>query len=147
MDLGDVDWLQGISIVHDRVAQMVSLSQMSYIETIVCHFNLEIMHEVWMPMEHNLPLSHAQSPNSVGRVEEMASILYQGAVVSAIYVSLCMRLDVTFAMHKLTQCSVNPGMAHWLSIQSPLISLDDATLCTNSSQTNTSTQAAWLDRL
>ena len=33
------------------------------------------------------------------------------------YASLCTRPEIAFAVHKLAQFSVNPGMAHWLAIQ------------------------------
>ena len=113
-------WLLGISPIHNRAAQTVSLSQTSYIKTITQCFYLENTHDVWMPMEHKLPLSHPQSPNSIEKVEEMAAIPYCGAVVSAMYASLCMRPDITFAVHKLAQYSINPGMVYWLAIQQVL---------------------------
>ncbi len=123
MDLGDVCWLLGISITRNRPAQTVSLSQKAYIEMITRRFNLEDSHAVWTPMEHKLPLSHDQSPQSIEKVEEMASVPYRGAIGSAMYASLCTRPDISFAVHRLVQYSVAPGMAHWLVIQQVILYL------------------------
>ena len=46
MDLSDVHWLLGISIVHDRAAQTVALSQTSHIKTITRCFHLETTHDI-----------------------------------------------------------------------------------------------------
>ena len=74
MDLGEVANGYLYCTAHNRAAQMVSLGQTSYIETIVYQFNLENTHEIWTPTEHKLLLSHTQFPDLAKRVEEMATI-------------------------------------------------------------------------
>ena len=49
-DLGPIHWLLGIKITHNRPARTISLSQTSYIDSIIMHFNLNDAKSYGTPM-------------------------------------------------------------------------------------------------
>jgi hypothetical protein len=53
-DLGELHWLLRIEIVQNRDARTIHLSQKSYIDTVICRFNLEDAKPFSTPMETNV---------------------------------------------------------------------------------------------
>jgi Reverse transcriptase (RNA-dependent DNA polymerase) len=50
-DLGDIHWLLGVSITHDCKTRTVSLSQASYIDTVVARFKMQDAYPVATPLD------------------------------------------------------------------------------------------------
>src|SRR5438477_6632799 len=55
-DLGPLSWLLGIRVTRDRSARTITLSQQSYIDTILSHCNFTSMTPHTTPMDLNLVL-------------------------------------------------------------------------------------------
>ena len=54
MDLGTADWLLGIKITRDLEAQTISLSQKSYIDSILMQFNFTDLKPFTTPMDPSI---------------------------------------------------------------------------------------------
>jgi hypothetical protein len=71
VDLGEIHWLLGIEVKRNREQCTLSLSQKSYIASILRRYNLEDTKPLSIPMNPNVNLSSAQSPRTV---EELAAM-------------------------------------------------------------------------
>jgi Reverse transcriptase (RNA-dependent DNA polymerase) len=73
-DMGELHWLLGIEIKRDPKKHTISLSQWSYIQSIIDHYGLSNAHMVSMPLDlHNL-LSKNQCPTTPYEFGEMCHI-------------------------------------------------------------------------
>lgn len=116
-DEGPIHWILGFAVEHDRDARTLSLSQLSYIESILRCFNLEDARPVSMPMDPHIQLSMAQSPQTASEAAKMRNVPYREAVGSLMYASLGTRPDITYAVSILACFSDNPGRAHWEAVK------------------------------
>src|SRR5258705_12498284 len=87
-DLGELHWLLGIKIQHDRTAHLLHLSQQSYIDAILCHFGFKDLKPVSIPMDMQVSLSTAQSPASTADFAAMRNIPDHEAVGLLMYLAL-----------------------------------------------------------
>jgi hypothetical protein len=116
-DLGEVHWLLGVEIRHDRANRTLSLSQGAYTKTILARFNLENASTVAMPMDPGQRLSKTQSPSTQEEIEDMADVPYRELVGSLMYAAVATRPDIAHAITALSQFLENPGRAHWQAVQ------------------------------
>ena len=61
-DLGPANWLLGIKITRDLEAWMISLSQSTYINSILMHFNFTDLKPYATPMDPSICFSRDQCP-------------------------------------------------------------------------------------
>jgi hypothetical protein len=116
-DLGELHWLLGIEIKRDRERRTISMSQRSYINSILRRYSLEDLKPVSTPMEPHVRLSSSQSPCTGAEFAAMRHVPYREAVGSLMYASLGTRPDISFAITTLSRFSVNPGTAHWDAVK------------------------------
>jgi hypothetical protein len=112
-DFGPISWFLGIKVIRDREARTISLSQTSYINSILTRFNFDDLRPLSTPMDPTLTLSKTQSPTSIRDIIEMKKIPYREAIGSLMWASMGTRPDITFAVALLSQFSENPGAIHW----------------------------------
>jgi hypothetical protein len=112
-DLGELHWLLGIEVMHDRDSHTLRLSQKSYIKDIIRRFNFDDLRPISTPMDPNLVLSASQSPSTPEQVAAMRNIPFREAIGSLMYASLGTCPDITFAIARLSRFLQNPGQAHW----------------------------------
>jgi hypothetical protein len=112
-DLGPVHWLLGIKITRDREARTISLSQTSYIDTILSRFSLSDAKPVASPISPGTVLSKADAPTDATEMARMSKTPYREAVGSLMYAAVATRPDITFAVSALSQFLENPGDIHW----------------------------------
>lgn len=116
-DEGPIHWILGFAVERNREARTLSLSQVSYIDSIIRCFNLEDAKPVTTPMEPAVHLSATQSPQTAAEAAEMRDVPYREAVGSLMYASLGTRPDITYAVSILSRFSENPGRAHWDAVK------------------------------
>lgn len=116
-DLGPAHWLLGIKVTRDLAERTISLSQHSYIDSIITRFNFNDLKPVSTPMDANLALTKAQSPSSVSDIARMRNVPYREAVGSLMYAAMGTRPDIAFAVTTLAQFSDNPGWVHWEAVK------------------------------
>jgi Reverse transcriptase (RNA-dependent DNA polymerase) len=112
-DLGDVHWLLGVAITCDRKSRTVSLSQASYIDTVVAQFNMQDAYPVATPLDHGIRLSVKMCPSNEKEKQKMSKKPYQVAVGSLMYAAITTWPDISFAVQQLSQFASNPGDQHW----------------------------------
>jgi Reverse transcriptase (RNA-dependent DNA polymerase) len=116
-DLGPVKWLLGIKVTRDLKARTVSLSQLSYIDSILTCFNFTDLKPFATPMDPLIWLSKDQCPQTLEEVADMCKVPYREAVGSLNYCAVVMRLDIAFFVSLLAQFMENPGRIHWEAIK------------------------------
>jgi hypothetical protein len=97
-DLGPVHWLLGIKIMHNCQAHTISLSQTSYINTILSRFSLSNAKPVVTPITPGTILSKADCPSDDTEQTQMKKTPYCKAVGSLMYTSVASCPDITFAV-------------------------------------------------
>ena len=79
-DLGDVHWLLGVKITWDRKSQTVSLSQTSYMDTVIMQFRMQETYPVSTPLEIGVHLSKSMSPKDEKEGQQMLKKPFQAAM-------------------------------------------------------------------
>jgi len=119
-DLGELHYILGIQVKHDRTACTISLNQTTYIHNVLECFGMENLNPVSTPLNTKGRLSAAQSPQtkeeSKAYLEYARGLVYIQIVGSVIYVTQT-RPDVLHAVGVLSQFSANPGKAHLESLK------------------------------
>jgi Reverse transcriptase (RNA-dependent DNA polymerase) len=112
-DLGDVHWLLGVAITCDRTARTDSLSQGSYIDTVIARFKMQEAYPVATPLDTGTRRSVQMCPATKEEKQKMEKKPYQMAVGSLMYAAITTRPDITFSVQQLSQFASNPGCQHW----------------------------------
>jgi hypothetical protein len=112
-DLGPVSWLLGIEIKRNRDERTISLSQQSYIASILQRFNFTDAKPLAMPMDPNVQLSTDHCPTSVRDIALMKQVPYREAVGSLMWAAVGTRPDIAYPVGVLSKFLDNPGPAHW----------------------------------
>jgi hypothetical protein len=103
----------GLKVHRDQTECTLTLSQKSYINTIVDWFYLADAKSVQTPMELGLTLSIDQGSGTVAEVQAMQDIPYQMAIGSLMYAATSMCPDLAFPVAMLLQFMCNLGRLHW----------------------------------
>ena len=131
-DLGSARQILGMSIIRDRVAGTLKLSQEKYIQKVLEKFSMSDAKARSTPLGSNLKLSKSQSPKKEADKAEMAKIPYASAVGSLMYAMVCTRPDIAHAVGVVSRFMSNPGKEHWEGVKWLLRYLKgtaDVTLC------------------
>ena len=112
-DLGPISWLLGLAIVCNRAKWTLSISQKTYIESIIRHFNLEDAKELTVPIDSNIHLSKVDCPTSDEEKAEMKKIPYREAIGALNWVAIASWPDIVFVIGQLAQFLENLGWVHW----------------------------------
>jgi hypothetical protein len=116
-DLGGIHWLLGIKIMRDREARTISLSQTTYIDTILERFSLADAKPYATPMVPGANYTRAQAPSDAAEAAYMEKIPYREAIGSLMYAAIATRPDIAFAVSTLSQFLDNPGRIHWEAVK------------------------------
>jgi hypothetical protein len=116
-DLGPVSWLLGIEIKRNREARSISLSQQSYITSILQRYNFSDAKPIAMPMDPNVQLTTEHRAISIKDIAAMKHIPYREAVGSLMWAAVGTRPDIAFPVGILSKFLDNPGPAHWEAVK------------------------------
>ena len=116
-DLGELHWMLGIEVKHDCPGCLVHLSQRTYIDTSLCHYNLANLKPLSMPMGHQVRLSSDQAPASTVECAMMHDVPYCEAVGALNWAALATCPDIVFAVAMVAHFTANPGPAHWDAVK------------------------------
>jgi hypothetical protein len=115
-DLGEASLFLGNRIIRDRRNKTLKLDQEVYCEAVLKRFEMEKAGTVGMPIEVGEKLSKADNATDE-ELEEMKEIPYMEAIGSLMYLSVCTRPDISFAVSHLSRYSQNPGPKHWTAVK------------------------------
>ena len=108
-DLGPAHFFLGMQIIRQPEQHKITLMQDQYIDTVMKRFNFEDAYPVSTPMEPGSRLTNnSETPDSTQADE----ILYRSILGSMMYLMLCTRPDLAFAIGKLSKYSANPTTEH-----------------------------------
>ena len=96
---------------------MLALSQALYIDKILARFSMENSKKGTLPFRHGVHLSKEQSPKTLEQKERMSRIPFASAVGSLMYVMLCTRPDVCYAVGIVSRYQSDPGEEHWIAVK------------------------------
>jgi hypothetical protein len=106
-DLGEAEYILGIQIIRNADRTSITLSQRSYMHTILRRFEMEHCKPVLTPMEPGLRLE----PLPAG--SQPFDVPYQALIGSLMYLMLATRPDIAFAVSQLSRFAVRPSESHW----------------------------------
>ncbi|PKI69339.1 hypothetical protein CRG98_010273 [Punica granatum] len=119
-DLGEVTYILGIRIYRDRPKRLIGLSQALYLDKVLKRFNMQDSRRGLLPMRHGIHLSKAMSPKTPVEREKMSHVPYAPAIGSLMYVMLCTRSDIAYAVSMTSRYRSNSGPDHWTAIKNIL---------------------------
>ena len=71
IDLGPISWLLGIQVTRNQESQTITLSQKSYIDSILAWFNLTDVKPLATPMDPNISFLKDQCPTAPDEIAQM----------------------------------------------------------------------------
>ena len=116
-DLGPANWLLGIKITRDPERRTMSLSQESYIDSILTKFNFTDLKPFSTPMDPSIRFSRDQCPQTIEEIADMKKVPYREAIGSLNYCAVATRPDIAFSVSLLAQFMDNPGRVHWEAVK------------------------------
>ncbi len=116
-DLGPIHWILGIKVTHNHSMHTISLSQSSYIDTVLSHFKMDSTNPVGCPMAPSAIFTKDQSPTEAQELDHMHKVPYREAIGSLMYLAVTTHPDITFSITTLSQFLNNPGVPHWEGVK------------------------------
>ena len=116
-DLGEIHWVLGIEIKRDRMARTISLSQRTYIDTILEEFKLKDAAPLTVPAEPGAILGKHQCPESTREKEDMANVPYARGVGKVMYYYVATGPQIGYITRVLAQFMANPDRPHWEALK------------------------------
>ena len=116
-DLGEASHILGIKLLRDRKQRMLGLSLATYIDHILACFSMQDSKKGFLHFRHGITLSKDQCPKTLNEIEKMKEVPYASAVGSLMYVMLCTRPDICFAVGMVSKYQSNPGQEHWTMVK------------------------------
>ena len=110
-DMGTAHFFLGIEIIRKRNSHQISLNQFAYIQKILERFHHTDAHTVSTPLKPGSKLLEADTTNS-GK-KEVDETEYQSMIGSLMYLMLCTRQDIAFAVGALSRNNNSPRVGHW----------------------------------
>jgi hypothetical protein len=107
----------GIEVKWNHWAGTISLSQCSYIESILHCFSLTELKLLSTPFDTQVRLTSKQAPADVAEFVAMQDVLYHKAIGTLNWAMLATRPDIAFAVLTVACFSTNLGLAHWEAIK------------------------------
>jgi hypothetical protein len=117
VDLGDINWLLGVSVTRDLKDKTISLGQQTYIEQIVARFGLTDARPDVTPMEPGAdyhPNSPGVSPTLLTPAEKTT---YREMIGSLMYCATMTRPDIAYAVSTLSQFLEAPRITHLKAVK------------------------------
>jgi ATP-binding cassette subfamily B (MDR/TAP) protein 1 len=108
-DLGAAEKILGMEITRDINSSLLFLSQHKYINKVLYRFNMPDAKKVTTPIAPHFKLSSTQSPVSDEDIEYMSRVLYSSDVGSLMYVMVCSRPNLSYAMSLVSRYVANSG--------------------------------------
>ena len=73
---------------------------------------MQVTKREFLPMSHGISLSKTQCPMTQDEQDRMSKIPYASAIGSIMYVMLCTRPDVSYALSITSRYQLDPGKIH-----------------------------------
>ncbi len=105
----------GLQIDRNRERRELLLSQPQYIAG--SRFKMSTCFPTKTPADTQSHLTTSMSPTTPEGISSMAGVPYKDAIGSLIYLMICTRPDIAYAVGQASRFSQNPGKAHWSAVK------------------------------
>ena len=116
-NLGKIHWLLGFEIQCDQDAHTLSLSQKSYIDSVMKRYGLEDAKPLSTPMDPSAQLSKSHSPSTPQEYADMQDVPYREATGSLTYAVIRSHPDIAYATTAVSCFNENPERVHWEAVK------------------------------
>ncbi|OAE18442.1 hypothetical protein AXG93_2376s1010 [Marchantia polymorpha subsp. ruderalis] len=116
-DMAESKRILGMEIHRDHEQKRLWLSQGKYVRRILDKLNMIDSKGVWTPLAAHFKLSAPQYPTDAVKKGNMPCVPYEQAVGSLMYLMVCIRPDIAFAMGKISRYMSNPEKVHWEAVK------------------------------
>ena len=116
-DLGPTKKILDIRIERDRASKKLYMSQKQYIEKVLERFNMSKAKVVSSPLASHFKLSSIHSPSTDKEKEDMRRVLYALVVGSLMYVMVCTKPDIAYAVGVVNRFLSNTRRLHWEAVK------------------------------
>ena len=100
--LGPISWLLGMEVTRDRESRTLTLSQKTYIDSLLQKFNMEKCKPASTPLDPSIQLSRDQCPTTPEETAEMKKFPYRELIGGLIWLTTGSRPDLAFAVGSLS---------------------------------------------
>ena len=111
-DLGEAFYVLGIQILRDRPSGIMSLSQQTYIESILKRFNMQSFSSGKTLIVKGDRFFKDQCPHNDIERDQMKAIPYSSVVGSLMYAQVCTHPDIAVVVDKLGRYMSDLGKSH-----------------------------------
>jgi hypothetical protein len=115
--IGEPSLLLGIQVKRDLKQRTISLNQSNYIRTILKRAGMENANPVTTPMDPNVALVPMDEKDDESEPNNQASSLFATEIGSLIYLAICTRPDISYAVQTLAQFTKRPSATHWTALK------------------------------
>ncbi|KAL2237883.1 UNVERIFIED_CONTAM: Retrovirus-related Pol polyprotein from transposon TNT 1-94 [Sesamum indicum] len=116
-NLGNAKQILGMNIDMDRKRSSILLNQKSYILTILKKFSMENAKPTSVPLAAHFQLCRDQRPKTESEKQKMEKIPYSNVIGSLMFLMVCTRPDVAYAISCLSRYMSNPGLPHYEALK------------------------------
>ncbi|GJU53552.1 retrovirus-related pol polyprotein from transposon TNT 1-94 [Tanacetum coccineum] len=116
-ELGEAKKILGMKIVRDRSRKILRVSQSGYVSKILNNFRIDNGKSVKMPLGGHFKLSLKDCLVRDCDVKRVSKVPYANAVWSLMYLMVCTRPDMAYAVSVVSRYLANPGKNHWEAVK------------------------------
>jgi hypothetical protein len=111
----DPDWVMGFQLVKNQAQRTIAINHGQFIDMILHRFNMHKGEPIDMPLDHAIVISKLDCPTTDNEKTTMRNRPYCELIGALIWLSVVLRLDISFATTHLLHFNSNLGDAHWHS--------------------------------
>ena len=115
-DMGALESILGIRVLRNRQDKTITLNQEKYIDNLLLKFKLGDVRAASTPLAPGCALSKAMSPQTEKERTLARMQPYRELVGSLMYLMVCTRPDIAFAISQLSRYTSNHGSGHWSAL-------------------------------
>jgi hypothetical protein len=110
-DLESIKVCLGLHVVRDEASKTLSIDQTQYIQNMLVAYRMEDCTPISTPID-----GYESTAPALPDEPQADSQLYQQAVGSLNYASVGTRMDITYAVSRLSQHLMDPTIRHWNAV-------------------------------
>ncbi|KAL2239854.1 UNVERIFIED_CONTAM: Retrovirus-related Pol polyprotein from transposon TNT 1-94 [Sesamum indicum] len=116
-NLGDAKKILGMDIHRNRKRFFILLNQKSYIHSVLKRFFMENSKPTSVLLAAHFQLSKDQCPKTTFEKDKMSKVPYSNVIGSIMFLMVCTRPDIAYAISCLSRYMSNPGPPHWEALK------------------------------
>ncbi|KAL0438177.1 UNVERIFIED_CONTAM: Retrovirus-related Pol polyprotein from transposon TNT 1-94 [Sesamum latifolium] len=116
-DLGNAKKILGMTIDRDRKTSSIFLNQKAYVISVLEKFSMINAKSSSVPLATHFQLSKDQSPKSDSEKKHMEKVPYSNVIGYVMYLMVCTRPDIAYAVSCLSRYMSNAGPPHWEALK------------------------------